>query len=71
MQVTGDPVPLLDGLLALVPLRLGQLGGGSLALAHDGAQEQGRERRHEDVDLRAQGPVVDRLLVERPRRHWR
>ena len=66
VQVAGDPVPLLDGLLALVPLRLGQLGGGSLAFAHDGAQEQRRQRRHEDVDLRAQGPVVDRLLVERP-----
>ena len=66
VQIARDPVPLLDGLLALVPLRLGQLRGGPLALADDGAQEERRERRDGDVDLRAQGPVVDRLLEERP-----
>ena len=66
VQIACDPVPLLDGLLALVPLRLGQLRGGPLALADDGAQEERRERRDGDVDLRAQGPVVDRLLEERP-----
>ena len=37
-----------------------------LALAHDRAQEERRERRHGDVELRAQRPVVDGLLEERP-----
>ena len=40
--------------------------GRPLALADRGGEEQRRHRRHDDVDLRAQGPVVDRLLEERP-----
>ena len=40
--------------------------GRPLALADEGAQEERRERGDGDVGLRAQGPVVDGLLEERP-----
>jgi len=64
VQIARDPVSLLDGLLAFVPLRFGELGGGSPALADDGAQQERRQRRDGDVDLRAERPVVDGLRVE-------
>ena len=66
VQVARDPVPLLHRLLSLVALRLGQREGRPLALADDRAEEQRRERRHGDVELRAERPVVDGLLEERP-----
>ena len=66
MEIARDPVPLLQGPLAHTEPRLGQLHGGSLTLADNGAEEERRQRRNGDVGLRAQGPVVDRLLEERP-----
>ena len=38
----------------------------ALALAHDGAQEERRRGRDDDVELRAERAVVDRLLREEP-----
>src|SRR2546426_5688166 len=65
MEITSDPVPLVLGLLTLVPPDLGQLCEGPLPLAGERGQEEGREGRDGDVELRAQSPVVDRLPEER------
>ena len=66
MQVARDPMALLHRLLPLAALGPGQLPGCPLALADHGGEEQRRHRGHDDVDLCAQGPVVDGLLEERP-----
>src|SRR5829696_240344 len=62
VQVASYPPPLLHGTFALVSACFGQVTGGSLALADNGTQEQRRQCRDGDVELRAERPMVDRLL---------
>ena len=66
VQIARDPVPLLDGPLVLAPLRLTSAAAErarSLTTAQRNSVVSGG---HDDVNLCAERPVVDRLLEERP-----
>src|SRR5205823_8028981 len=65
VELARDAAALLHGALVLTPFRFGQLLDRALPLTDDGAQEQRGQRRDEDVELRAERSIVDRLLVER------
>jgi hypothetical protein len=62
VEIASDPAPLLQRPLALVSASFGEIPGRSLAFAHHCAEEQRGQRSDGDVELRAQRPVVDRLL---------
>ena len=55
----------VPSILVISLLGLGKLGGRPLALADERGDEEGRQRGHADVELRAERSVVDRLLEER------
>ena len=66
VEISSYPPPFLHRPCALRSAGFGELPGGSFPLAHQGAQEQRRQRRDPDVQLRAERAVVDRLLGKGP-----
>ena len=64
VQVARDSPPLLEGSLAFPEPRLGQLTSGSFALGHHCAEKERGQRTDDNVELRTQRTLVDRLAGE-------